>query len=72
MRAELPEHCLTAAAPSLAPQRLRCLYLERKGLIIMYAYDIEAATRELKLSKLVKQMAFMDMIQGCHHPESCP
>lgn len=35
----------------------------------MYAYDIEAATRELKLSKLVKQMAFMDLIQGGDHPE---
>lgn len=35
----------------------------------MYAYDIEAATRELKLSKLVKQMAFMDMIQGGDNPE---
>lgn len=35
----------------------------------MYAYDIEAATRELKLSKLVKQMAFMDMIQGDDNPE---
>lgn len=35
----------------------------------MYTYDIEAATRELKLSKLVKQMAFMDMIQGGDNPE---
>lgn len=35
----------------------------------MYTYDIEASTRELKLSKLVKQMAFMDMVQGNDNPE---
>lgn len=35
----------------------------------MYAYDIEAATRHLSLSKLTKQMAFMDLIQGDDHPE---
>ena len=35
----------------------------------MYAYDIEAATRELSLSKLVKHTAFMDMIQGGDNPE---
>lgn len=35
----------------------------------MYAYDIEAATRELSLCKLVKHMTFMDMIQGDDSPE---
>ena len=35
----------------------------------MYAYDIEAATRELSLSKLVKHMTFMDLIQGGDNPE---
>ena len=35
----------------------------------MYAYDIEAATRELSLCKLVKHMTFMDMIQGGDNPE---
>lgn len=35
----------------------------------MYAYDIEAATRHLSLSKLAKQMAFMDLIQGGDNPE---
>lgn len=35
----------------------------------MYAYDIEAATRHLSLSKLAKHMAFMDLIQGGDNPE---
>lgn len=35
----------------------------------MYAYDIEAATRELSLCELVKHTAFMDMIQGGDNPE---
>ena len=68
MRAELPEHCLAAAAPSLAPQRLRCLHLERKGNIV-HTYDIEATTRHLSLSELAKHTAFMDMIQGGDNPE---
>lgn len=35
----------------------------------MYAYDIEAATRELSLCELAKHTAFMDMIQGGDNPE---
>ena len=35
----------------------------------MYAYDIEAATRELSLSNLARHMTFMDMIQGGDNPE---
>lgn len=35
----------------------------------MHTYDIEAATRHLSLSKLAKQMAFMDLIQGGDNPE---
>lgn len=35
----------------------------------MYAYDIEAATRELSLSNLAKHVAFMDFIQGDDSPE---
>ena len=35
----------------------------------MYAYDIEAATRELSLSNLAKHVAFMDFIQGGDNPE---
>lgn len=35
----------------------------------MYAYDIEAATRELSLSNLARHMAFMDLIQGDDNPE---
>ena len=35
----------------------------------MYAYDIEAATRELSLSNLAKHVAFMDLIQGDDNPE---
>ena len=35
----------------------------------MYAYDIEAATRELSLCELAKHTAFMDMIQGDDNPE---
>ena len=35
----------------------------------MYAYDIEAATRELSLSNLAKHVAFMDFIQGGDSPE---
>lgn len=35
----------------------------------MYAYDIEAATRELSLSNLARHMAFMNLIQGDDHPE---
>lgn len=35
----------------------------------MYAYDIEAATRELSLSNLAKHVAFMDLIQGGDNPE---
>ncbi len=35
----------------------------------MYAYDIEAATRELSLCELAKHMAFMDLIQGGDNPE---
>ena len=35
----------------------------------MHTYDIEAATRELSLSKLVKHMTFMDLIQGGDNPE---
>lgn len=35
----------------------------------MHTYDIEATTRHLSLSKLVKHTAFMDMIQGDDNPE---
>lgn len=35
----------------------------------MYAYDIEAATRELSLSNLARHVAFMDFIQGGDNPE---
>lgn len=35
----------------------------------MHTYDIEASTRHLSLSELVKHMAFMDLIQGGDNPE---
>lgn len=35
----------------------------------MYAYDIEAATRELKLSELASRLATVDIVLGVNHPQ---
>lgn len=35
----------------------------------MYAYDIEAATRELKLSELASRLATVDIVLGANHPQ---